>query len=124
MIEDADSFLSHSVPWHAGMSCEDYDKRLAEDPHVMANTDYLQRNTKQCPSCERPIEKLGGCDHMTCALATGGCGHEFCWRCLAPYDAIVSEGNHRHATTCTYYTPFDAEAEQAYQRTLARWLRR
>lgn len=29
---------------------------------------------KQCPQCGVPIEKTGGCDHMTCV-----CGHEFNW---------------------------------------------
>lgn len=37
-------------------------------------------NTKTCPSCNHPIEKNGGCDHMTCR-----CGFEICWRCGGPY---------------------------------------
>lgn len=31
-------------------------------------------NLKLCPSCNAPIEKNGGCDHMTCR-----CGHHFRW---------------------------------------------
>ncbi len=43
----------------------------------------------QCPKCGQGIEKNEGCDHMTCKKP-GGCGHEFCWRCLAPYDGICT----------------------------------
>ena len=91
------------VPWHQGISCEEYQQKIAEDPHVLANISYLQRYTKSCPNCQRSIQKSGGCNHMTCRRASGGCGHEFCWLCLSPYDIILREGNHRHATTCTYY---------------------
>lgn len=37
-------------------------------------------DVKRCPSCETPIVKNGGCDHMTCP-----CGHEFWWTTLKPY---------------------------------------
>jgi hypothetical protein len=35
---------------------------------------------KRCPRCKEPIEKNGGCDHMTCK-----CKHEFWWTTLQPY---------------------------------------
>lgn len=35
---------------------------------------------KRCPRCNEPIEKNGGCDHMTCR-----CSHEFWWSSLQPY---------------------------------------
>mmetsp|Transcript_4901 Transcript_4901/g.14253 ORF Transcript_4901/g.14253 Transcript_4901/m.14253 type:complete len:261 (+) Transcript_4901:825-1607(+) len=37
---------------------------------------------KRCPKCREPIEKNGGCDHMTCH-----CRHEFWWSTLQPYRA-------------------------------------
>ncbi|CAE6492635.1 unnamed protein product [Rhizoctonia solani] len=40
---------------------------------------------------------------MTC-LRPWGCGHEFCWTCLADYSTILRDGNHRHNPDCTYYT--------------------
>jgi len=44
------------------------------------------RTTKPCPRCGAPIEKNGGCSHMTCpAPGKGGCGYEFCWHCLGDY---------------------------------------
>jgi len=33
-------------------------------------------NYKRCPRCKKPIEKNGGCRHMTCI-----CNYEFCWYC-------------------------------------------
>ena len=70
-----------------------------------ANTRWLNRHTKKCPKCKSPIEKNNGCDHMTCKRQAGGCGHEFCWRCLAPWRPIIRRGggNHRHRPTCFHY---------------------
>ena len=67
-----------------------------------ANTRWLNRHTKKCPKCKSPIEKNNGCDHMTCKRQAGGCGHEFCWRCLAPWGPIIRRGggNHHHRPTC------------------------
>jgi len=45
-----------------------------------ASTGELPSEVKKCPSCSWPIEKNGGCDHMTCR-----CGHEFFWTTLLPY---------------------------------------
>ena len=44
-----------------------------------------------CPNCGTHIEKNGGCDHMTCQRAAGGCGHEFWFKCGC---------NYRGAHTC------------------------
>jgi len=35
---------------------------------------------KRCPSCDKFIIKLDGCNHMTCS-----CGHQFCWICGGRY---------------------------------------
>ena len=42
------------------------------------NITWILANTKQCPSCRKPIEKNQGCNHMTCHREVGGCGFEFC----------------------------------------------
>ncbi|XP_065838439.1 E3 ubiquitin-protein ligase parkin-like [Oscarella lobularis] len=39
----------------------------------------IHKTTKPCPSCRVPIEKNGGCMHMTCPRQS--CGHEWCWIC-------------------------------------------
>ena len=45
---------------------------------------WLSANSKQCPRCRIPIEKNGGCNHMTCR-PPGGCGYEFWWSCRCEY---------------------------------------
>ena len=40
----------------------------------------LPTGCKRCPTCRVPIEKDGGCDHMTCR-----CGCQFSWSTLRPY---------------------------------------
>ena len=38
---------------------------------------------KRCPKCKYPIEKNGGCPHMSCGM----CGTSFCWQCLGEWSA-------------------------------------
>ncbi|KAG1675373.1 hypothetical protein FOA52_012292 [Chlamydomonas sp. UWO 241] len=37
---------------------------------------WITANTKPCPKCTKPVEKNGGCNHVTCK-----CGQSFCWHC-------------------------------------------
>jgi hypothetical protein len=78
----------------------------------------VEKISTPCPHCGIPIQKIYGCDHMTCQWPcsftnptltlthiTGKiCSHEFCWTCSADYDDIRREGNHRHEKSCRYYT--------------------
>ncbi len=41
---------------------------------------------KACPSCRLWVEKIEGCNHMTC-----NCGHEFCYNCGRVYGALIDE---------------------------------
>lgn len=50
-----------------------------------ANASWIALHTKPCPKCKNPIEKNGGCMHMTCRPPSG-CGHDFCWICLANWN--------------------------------------
>lgn len=63
----------HNVAWHEGMTCDEYDAewRANQPAHAEANEASkatIASRTKRCPACERPIEKDGGCQHMTCKL--------------------------------------------------------
>jgi len=42
---------------------------------------WLLCNSKNCPKCDKPVEKNGGCNHITCS-----CGAHFCWMCLGVFD--------------------------------------
>ncbi|KAF4635464.1 hypothetical protein G7Y89_g2641 [Cudoniella acicularis] len=77
--------VTHSMPWHEGETCAEYDYRTHgrfKDDEASVKT--IQEVCKICPKCNSPIEKNGGCDHMTCLK----CKDEFCWECLAPYSEI------------------------------------
>jgi ariadne-1 len=53
-------------------------------PPSKKNIVWLEKNSKPCPNCQRPIQKNGGCSHMTCPRSCG-CGYEFCWICMGRY---------------------------------------
>lgn len=99
--------IHHNVPWHEGMTCKEYDNDYRRDPkkkkrEEAASKKLMEESTKRCPgrNCGAPIEKSAGCDHMTCAK----CKHEFCWLCLADYNAIRSKGNAMHKSTCSLHS--------------------
>ncbi|KAF8603498.1 hypothetical protein BDV93DRAFT_163892 [Ceratobasidium sp. AG-I] len=50
---------------------------------------------------------------MTCRRPAG-CGHQFCWLCLADYIPIMTEGNHRHASSCRHYAPITGPASRLH----------
>jgi hypothetical protein len=91
----------HGVVWHAGMTCDQYDQRqkITQDT---SSIKWISGNTKQCPQCNRSIQKNGGCNHMRC---TSTCRHEFCWECSADYRRIIDIGLHEHRDTCSHYRP-------------------
>ncbi|KAF2104945.1 hypothetical protein NA57DRAFT_51735 [Rhizodiscina lignyota] len=94
----------HNIEWHDGETCKEYDYRTdskLKKKEEKATAKTLNDTTKPCPSCNAPIEKNEGCDHMTCRKR--GCGFEFCWLCLAPYDPIRRIGNSKHKRSCKYY---------------------
>lgn len=68
--------------WHDGASCEDFQRWKKENGQAdVKYEEWKKQNTKECPQCHTPIQKNGGCDHMTCA----NCRYEFYWHNLAPY---------------------------------------
>ncbi|XP_075131079.1 E3 ubiquitin-protein ligase RNF14-like [Leptodactylus fuscus] len=44
----------------------------------MKSHEWVKGNSKPCPSCKAPIEKIDGCNKMACS----GCKQFFCWICL------------------------------------------
>lgn len=61
----------HQEPWHAGQTCEQYDNyKRHGDPNFESTASWMQSNTKECPGCSRSIQKIDGCDHMTCKLSS------------------------------------------------------
>ncbi|EUC67527.1 IBR domain protein [Rhizoctonia solani AG-3 Rhs1AP] len=119
-----ESCFVHDTPWHQGLTCSQYDskmKRSAQTGKIRANEAYISKHAKACPNpgCGRVIEKGYGCDHMTC-MGPMGCGHEFCWCCLADYKPIHEQGNHLHKRRCRHH---DSRFKLAMKRALV-WILR
>ncbi|XP_075993324.1 E3 ubiquitin-protein ligase parkin isoform X2 [Genypterus blacodes] len=49
----------------------------------------IQESTKRCPQCSVPVERNGGCMHMTCSV----CRAEWCWLCGVTWNRDCM-GNH------------------------------
>lgn len=60
--------------------CEHSWSGRAGDPEGSNELQDCEVLVKCCPSCNVPISKNGGCDHMTCV-----CGHQFWWTTLKAY---------------------------------------
>ncbi|KAK3354056.1 hypothetical protein B0T25DRAFT_591326 [Lasiosphaeria hispida] len=95
----------HSVPWHAGQSCAQYDSvRAHGDPEFQQTRDWIRDNTKPCPGCSENIQKGEYCFHMTCSR----CRYEFCWECLADWKLIAPENTtykvEAHKRECPFRT--------------------
>ena len=68
---------------HSPSTCVDYREWKKKEESESMSTQWIVLNTKECPNpkCAKPIEKNGGCSHMTCRR----CKHEFCWLCMGDY---------------------------------------
>eukprot|EP00966_Prymnesium_polylepis_P327513 7383386-Prymnesium_polylepis.2 len=62
---------------HPGRGCRQYERtqRKAEAASQAAISEYARRGPNR--ACRQPIEKAGGCNHMTCSA----CRTHFCWLC-------------------------------------------
>mmetsp|Transcript_19579 Transcript_19579/g.45591 ORF Transcript_19579/g.45591 Transcript_19579/m.45591 type:complete len:120 (+) Transcript_19579:497-856(+) len=93
--------FTHKCPWHEGRTCEEYDQDGDNSEEVALLQLMGSSRFQRCPRCNHGVEKVSGCDHMTCC-----CGHEFCWKCLATYKGLMGihrRGNVAHKRTCEHY---------------------
>jgi len=69
--------LQCKTEWHKGMTCEEYQITKNKDENDVKFEEYAKGSKlKQCPKCKRWVEKIDGCDHISCP-----CGTPFCYRC-------------------------------------------
>ncbi|KAH9097801.1 hypothetical protein Ae201684P_001276 [Aphanomyces euteiches] len=63
--------------WHGLLDCETYKRRVVdeENSRLLGETAQLH-GWKACPACTIFVEKVSGCNHMSCR-----CGQEFCYNC-------------------------------------------
>ncbi|KAM9311593.1 E3 ubiquitin-protein ligase RNF14 [Gastrophryne carolinensis] len=63
-----------------------YGKRVLQKAvEELESMEWLEQNSKSCPRCGTFIQKIDGCNKMTCT----GCRQYFCWLCMN----ILSRGN-------------------------------
>jgi len=72
--------------WHGdGVTCDEIkqlEKKEEPDSAALQFEEWVeQNNAKPCPNCNIMIEKVSGCNHMTCK----SCSYAFCWLCLDQY---------------------------------------
>lgn len=70
---DFEMCFNHHIPWHSGLSCDQYDSQQQHgDPEYQQTRDWMRSNSKNCPgaNCEVRIEKGNACFHMTCGSST------------------------------------------------------
>lgn len=62
--------------WHPDRTCESV---IDSEYNLWAKGKEVQL----CPSCKARIEKMDGCNHMTCAV----CLYQWCWLCRGKYSS-------------------------------------
>jgi hypothetical protein len=60
--------------------CCNFEFILPASAHIkdQETKEWMENNTRLCPSCSAPITKNGGCNHMQCSH----CHAKFCWACM------------------------------------------
>ena len=99
----------HRIKWHVGLTCEEYDqmKRLSIDDNTQI---WLRKHSKNCPQCHSYIQKISGCDHMTCKR----CKYQFCWECFADYRKIQIYGLRQHMKDCSHHPTYHRSNNTLY----------
>jgi len=65
------------VEYHEGFTCAD-----REDGGDRLFQEWMRTHgVKKCPGCEAPIQRVAGCNHMTCTR----CHTHTCWECLETF---------------------------------------
>ena len=72
-----------SLKWHENISCDKQRKRKEKRENnfnkraIKKNKKWMKENKLiKCKRCGQGVQKIDGCNHMTCT-----CGYEFCWLC-------------------------------------------
>ncbi|KAG9311926.1 hypothetical protein JVU11DRAFT_8187 [Chiua virens] len=83
---------------HDGLSCAEGKARRDPEEQERLNDAWIASQggrVKKCPQCHVPIEKLEGCNHISCR-----CGAHICWRCMGIFtqETIYPHMHRAHQT--------------------------
>ncbi len=70
------------IQYHDGLSCKMYQAGKVGDDEFQEWLRKKPETRKRCPSCKAPIEKIEGCNKVTCIH----CHVHICWVCLKYFD--------------------------------------
>ncbi|XP_047977087.1 ATP-dependent RNA helicase DEAH11, chloroplastic-like [Salvia hispanica] len=77
------------IEYHPLLSCEKY-RELKGDPEASLKEWCMGKdNVKKCPGCGFTVEKVDGCNHVTCR-----CGRHVCWLCLDSFNSAEDCSSH------------------------------
>jgi hypothetical protein len=75
--------VSCRVKWHEALTCRQFQK-LPLEQRYPDDAEFMKLSKRcrwqRCPSCHAMIDRVDGCNHMTCR-----CGQQFCYKCSTPY---------------------------------------
>ena len=97
VCENGHSFcFSCSRPPHRPATCRDvseWEKRESTDGLSLL---WMRENTKPCPKCACPVERLSGCNKVVCTR----CSSAMCWACGLEYYIAAGHSYPEQAWTC------------------------
>jgi E3 ubiquitin-protein ligase RNF14 len=80
-----EQYLSCTAEERAAMEKMYGKQKLRHVFEEVVSDEWIKANSKKCPKCNFGIEKIDGCNKMTCSR----CRSHFCWLC----SAVLSQGN-------------------------------
>ncbi|XP_056141050.1 E3 ubiquitin-protein ligase RNF14 [Lampris incognitus] len=108
-----DEYLSASTEGKKFME-QRYGKRVIQRAvEESFSTDWLKENCKCCPRCGTNIQKVDGCNKMTCT----SCRQYFCWLCLGQLSRVNPYSHFNDPNSPCYNQLFhgvDMEEEYAF----------
>ncbi len=85
---------------HVDMTCAEY-KDIRSGGYAAFEKLKKESGIKDCPKCKTPIEKVTGCNHMTCVA----CNVHMCWVCLMTFpsgEPVYTHMNKMHGGHTTW----------------------
>ncbi|XP_033099709.1 uncharacterized protein LOC117103255 [Anneissia japonica] len=78
------------APWHKELTCKEWRRGDRMLKQWAKEWSFGQQNAHRCPKCKVLIQRVTGCDHMTCSH----CKTEFCYQCGERFRGMKFFGDH------------------------------